>query len=122
MQSAAIEVDSAGVKAYGDAAMPEAVEVMHEYGLDLSNHQPKTLDDKLVDWANLVLVMERRHKQVILSRFRESEKKIYVLSEYIGEKDHVPIPDPFEYGIEVYGECAALLHSKLEKLLEKLKS
>lgn len=120
LRSSEIEVKSAGTDAMLDGATPEAIECMAEYDLDLNGHQPKTVDSNLADWADLVLVMESRHKDMVLSRFPQAEKKTHLLSEYVGESGDVP--DPYLQGIEVYQKCAATLQSLLKKLAEKLKS
>ena len=118
--SAGVEVDSAGTGVGLDAATPEAIEVMAEYGLNLNSHQPKAIIGSLVDWADLVLVMESRHKHAVASRFPEAAKKTHLLSEYVGEGGDVP--DPYLLGIVVYRKCAATLQSLLNKLAEKLRS
>jgi protein-tyrosine-phosphatase len=115
---AGIEVDSAGTGVGLDAATPEAIEVMAEYGLNLNNHHPKNVDTSLANWADLVLVMESGHKHIIVSRFPKAVKKVHLLSEYVGESGDVS--DPYLRGIAVYRKCAATLQSLLNKLAEKL--
>ncbi|HUU64175.1 MAG TPA: low molecular weight protein arginine phosphatase [Dehalococcoidia bacterium] len=118
--SACIEVDSAGTGIGLDSATPEAIECMAEYGLNLNSHQPKSITSDLVQWADLVLVMESRHRDMVLSRFPNAAKKTHLLSEYVGESGDVP--DPYLQGIEIYQKCAATLQSLLKNLAEKLKS
>lgn len=118
LKSSGIEVESAGTGAGLDSATPEAIECMAEYGLNLNGHQPKSIDGHIVQWADLVLVMESRHKDIALSRFPQAEKKTHLLSEYVGESGD--IPDPYLQGIEIYRECAARLQSLLKNLAEKL--
>ncbi len=120
LRSAGIEVDSAGTNAGRTAAEPEAIEVMREHGIDLSRFQSKSLDKRLVDWANLVLVMDAGHKQMVVSHFPQSVEKTYVLAEYV--RDGGDIPAPIFGGIEAYRECAVLIQSLLSKVVETLKS
>jgi protein-tyrosine-phosphatase len=120
LPSAGIEVDSAGTGVGLDSATPDAIECMAEYGLNLNSHQPKSINSHLVQWSDLVLVMESRHKEVVLSRFPNAAKKTHLLSEYVGESGGVP--DPYLQGIVVYRKCAATLQSLLKNLAEKLKS
>ena len=120
LQRAGIQVDSAGTYAVLDAATPEAIAVMAEYGLNLNGHQPRSVDSILADWANLVLVMETRHKQEVVSQFPKAVTKTHLLSEYVGENGDVP--DPYGSGIVVYRNCAARLEFLLNKLADKLKS
>jgi protein-tyrosine-phosphatase len=118
LQSAGIEVESAGTGVGLDYATPEAIECMAEYGLNLNGHQPKSITSHLVQWADLVLVMESRHRDMLLSRFPQAGKKTHLLSEYVGESGDVP--DPYLQGIEIYRKCAATLQSMLKNLAEKL--
>jgi len=39
----------------------------------------KSISENLIDWADLILVMEERHKEAVLTLKPESEKKIIVL-------------------------------------------
>ena len=119
LKSAGIEVESAGTGVGLDSATPEAIACMAEYGLDLNGHQPKSIDSHLVQWADLVLVMESRHRDMVLASFPQAEKKIHLLSEYAGESGDVP--DPYLQGIAIYRKCAATLQSLLKNLAEKLK-
>jgi len=119
LRSAGIEVDCAGAIAGGSPATPEAIQLMCDYGLDLSGHQSKLVFGRLVKWADLILVMQTRQKQVVVSRYRGAAEKTYVLTEYVGEKGEVP--DPIGCGIGAYENCAALLSSLLSKLAEMLR-
>ena len=120
LQSAGIKVDSAGIIANRYPAPQEAIEVMLDYGLDLTGHRSKLIDSSMLDWADLVLVMEQEHKEGVVSRFPEQGGKTHLLSEYVGERGD--IPDPYYGDIQVYRECATLLQSLLNKLADKLGS
>lgn len=119
LKSAGIEADSAGTAVAMHAATPDAIRVMREHDLDLSEHYPKSIDSRLVDWPDLVLAMTLSGKQHIISVFPQAAAKTYTLSEYVGEDNEVP--DPYQCGIEVYRECAAFLQFLLSNLAEKLK-
>ena len=119
LRSAGIEVKSAGTVGSGSPATTEAVEVLSDYGLHLSNHRSKPLSSELVDWADLVLVMETGHRQIVASLFSGAAGKTHLLSEYVGE--HGDVPDPYSRGIKAYKECAAMLQELLKKVAKKLK-
>jgi len=118
-RSAGIQVDSAGAIAGGAPATPEAIQVMRDYGLDLSGHRSKFLVGRLIKWADLILVMTARQKQVVVSRYPTVAGKTHVLSEYVGEEEDVP--DPAGFGVGAYQSCAAVLSSLLSKLAERLR-
>ena len=105
LHSAGIEVDSAGTRSTYSGAMAGAVEVMRDYGLDLTAHQSKLLDGGLVSWADLILVMGPEHVHEVISRFPAADSKTFLLARYVGEEGHVS--DPYGNGIEAYRECAA---------------
>ena len=117
---AGIEVDSAGTNVGQTTAEPEAIQVMREYDINLSGFKSKSLDRRLVDWADLILVMDAGHKQTVVAHFPASTNKTHVLSEYVqGNGDiHAPIFG----GIEAYRECAAHIQSLLRKVADTLKS
>lgn len=120
LQSAGIEVDSAGVYANKNPATMYTKEAVRDYGLDLTGHQSKLVDAALVDWADLVLVMEQEHRDRIISLYAGAGSKVHLLSEYVGESGD--ISDPYLGGSQTYRECAALLQSLLNKLADKLGS
>lgn len=77
-----IYIDSVGVR---DGSLdPMAIEVMHEIGVDMSQHQSKRLDD-LMDTSFEVIVTlspEAQHKAIELTRVNASEVEYW------------PTPDP----------------------------
>ena len=70
LKQAAIEVDSAGVFAGKKPATQYTREVAGDYGLDLTTHQSKPLHIVLVDWADLVLVMEQDNMEEVQARLK----------------------------------------------------
>jgi protein-tyrosine-phosphatase len=116
---AGLEVDSAGTAVVMDTQTAEAAEIMREYGLSLASHRSKRVSASLVDWADLILVMEFRQWVQVVSQFPAATKKTHILSEYVG--DTGDIADPYSCGIEAYRECAALLQRLLNKVAEMLK-
>jgi protein-tyrosine-phosphatase len=115
-----IEADSAGTDPAFDNATAEAVEAMRGYGLDLSAHRSKPVSDRLVEWADLILVMEPWQQMHVASMFPAAKGKTHLLTEYAGGRGIVA--DPYGSGIEVYAESAALLHSLLLKVADRLKA
>jgi len=113
-----ISVKSAGTFSLGRCqATDEAIRVMHEKGLDISQHGSTHIDEILIDWADVVLVMEHEHKHYVLEHFPHSRQKVHLLTEFAGEEGE--IADPFGCGIEKYRKCAEQLTSLLTVILEK---
>ncbi len=91
-----LEFASGGLSAEeGSPAGDAARAVMARRGLDLDAHRARNLNVAMFDRADLVLVMEAKHRDG-LRRFPSSEGKVMLLSEWAGE----PAPgsgvdDPF---------------------------
>ncbi|NLW17890.1 MAG: low molecular weight protein arginine phosphatase [Firmicutes bacterium] len=79
-----ITVQSAGIAAEpGAKASPMAEQALRELGIDLTGHRAQGLNQELVDWADLILTMTRRHKEFVLDTFPSALEKTYVLKEFL---------------------------------------
>jgi len=119
LADAGMEADSAGTDPAFDKATAEAIEAMRGYGLDLSAHRSKPVSESLIEWADLILVMEPWQRMHVTSLFPAADGKTRLLTDYAGERGIVA--DPFVSGIEVYVECAARLRSLLLKVAGRLR-
>ena len=113
-----IKVSSAGVAAWtGSPASPQAVEALQDYGIDLSFHRAKIVDEYNTGSADLILTMTASHRKILTTRFPSSLDKTFTLAGYTGnEKD---IADPFGQAVEVYRKCAEALREMIETALDK---
>lgn len=87
------QVDSAGT--WTQAGFPAAsygVELLAEKGIDISAHRSKEVDRDLLAAADLVLTMERGHKEALHAEFPEYAGRVYMLSEMVGEQFDVADP------------------------------
>lgn len=79
------QVASAGTWARdGYPAARESQELLSRMGLDLSRHRSRMLHEGLVKSADLILVMEKGHKEALGVEFPVYKNRIYLLSEMIG--------------------------------------
>lgn len=121
LQSIGFTAKSVGIYDLGKRqATGEAIQVMSEKGLDIRAHRSTHIKDILVDWADVILVMEHEHQHHIVEHFPHAREKVHLLTEFAGEEGEVA--DPFSGGVEVYRECADQLGSLLASILEKMKS
>lgn len=99
--------------------------------IDISSHKAKPVSRDDLHSADLILTMELRHKEAIISAFPDIKSKVYTLKEYITEpqdncagKDssNFDIVDPYGSSIETYKLCAQEIKSAVDKLVEKLKN
>ena len=121
LSKAGIEVLSAGVEQpVFDEATAEAIEAMRDYGLDLGSHRSQRLSDRLVERADLILVMESWHQKTISATFPQCDGKIHLMKEYVGDSGEVE--DPYCEGMEVYKKCAADLKNLLLDVVDNIKA
>lgn len=111
---------SAGVSAFGGYATAEAIQVMRDEGIDLSNFRSKQLTMRMVEEADLILPMKRSHKFRVLSLNPRAKGRVFTLKEFSGETESVDIADPYGKGIEAYRACANEIKGSLNKAFEKI--
>jgi protein-tyrosine-phosphatase len=64
-------------------------------------HVPTNLDETAIDWADLILTMNRQHKQIVVEMARCAAEKTYCLYEY-AEGTTEAVIDPVDFGQEDY--------------------
>ena len=116
-------VKSAGIVSLGGfPASRLAVEVCRENDLDLSAHQSSRLTDRLIRDADLILVMEEMHKEVIGKSNLAARKKTKLLSEFAPEKSlGSDIIDPYGENKHLYEQAFKDIELSLEGLVPHLK-
>ncbi|MBN2418601.1 MAG: hypothetical protein JXL81_04400 [Deltaproteobacteria bacterium] len=96
-----INVSSAGTGAYpGIAADPEMISFLNEKKIPAAGHSSRTISREDVDWADLILVMEKHHYNYIAGSWPQSEQKIEMLGKYIA------MDQPDDEIIDPYGKSA----------------
>ncbi len=117
-----IEVYSSGIFAMkNDASTEEAIEVIKEYGVDLTNHRAMRTNESDIEKMDLILCMTISHKQSLFQMYPNLKNKIYTLKEYVGMAEKgIEIKDPWGYDISVYRYCAAEIDKALDKLIDKI--
>jgi len=125
-----IEVISAGISALpGISPTFEAISVMFEQGIDISQHYAQELQEELIKKADLILVMTNEHKEYIHEEFPFAQNKTFLLKKFtINNKSesnqnndrNYEIIDPIGRKIEFYRIIARELKNNLEKILDKI--
>jgi len=99
--------ESAGLLALpGNSATFLAQKVAVEHGVDLAGHKAKRLSQKLVDWSELILVMEKSHKDELLADFPEAADKTFLMRRFarFGSRSR-GIADPYGLQYDAYRFC-----------------
>lgn len=117
-----IEVYSCGVFAEdGDVPTYEGIDVMREYGIDLSIHRATNIRNSNIKDMDVILCATNSHKNNVISMYPELKEKVYTMKEYAGyDKKDIDIKDPWGYGIATYRMRAAEIEDCINKYIEKL--
>lgn len=121
---------SAGISALpGISPTPEAIKVMSEQGIDISQHHAQELREEIIKKADLILVMENEHKEYIHKEFPFAQNKTFLLKKFTlnnktesnqkNERNY-EIIDPIGRKIEFYRIIARELKENLEKVLDNI--
>ncbi|MDI6703132.1 MAG: low molecular weight protein arginine phosphatase [bacterium] len=117
-----LEVRSAGISVTPQTPVPHYIlELLKKEGISEIYHKTTPLTEEQIKEASLILVMESFHKQRILDLFPETKDKVYLLKEYVGEKENLDILDPFGGLEEGYETCFSQIKGCITKLVEILK-
>ena len=72
-------------------AAKNAIKVMAEIKIDISNHKCAGVSQDDIDWADHILVMEGKHASKLRHRFPDADLKILILANFGGM---IQIDDP----------------------------
>lgn len=119
-----ISVYSTGVSTIdGFAPTDNTVKVMKEEGIDVSNYKTAKLTKDRIENADLILAMEKIHKEKVVELVPEAKKKTYLLKEYVHKKDKISgisVPDPIGKPLEVYETSLKMIKESLEEVVKRL--
>jgi len=121
-----IIVRSAGVMAFGNVApTDETIKVMSDEGIDVSGHRTQGVRHDLIKNSDLILVMEKSHKDIVSKDVPEAASKIYLLKEFgnpVKTKgaNSLGVRDPMGMPIDVYMDCLGEIKQEIERIAELL--
>ncbi|MBI4056455.1 MAG: low molecular weight protein arginine phosphatase [Elusimicrobia bacterium] len=114
------EVRSCGVAVWTDMLIPPIVlEVLESHGIPRFHYRPTPIDQKLVDWADLILVMTWGHLNGIQTNYPQAKQKTYRLKEFAGLEKPWDIPDPIAQDETIYRACLEEIQKGLKGVWEK---
>ncbi|RMG91596.1 MAG: low molecular weight phosphotyrosine protein phosphatase [Zetaproteobacteria bacterium] len=108
---AQVRLASAGIGALVDQpADPMAIELMRARGIDLTGHRARQLTSAMVRQADLVLVMEERHREHVHAMLPVARGKVHLL----GKWQQVEIPDPYRKDKQAFVQALQLIEQGVE--------
>jgi protein-tyrosine-phosphatase len=96
--------------------------VVKEYGGSIHHHQTTSLDKELVDWADLILVMEYKHYETVLEITRDAVVKTFLLREYKHKTKYNEVPDPVGRDLMAYRNAAVKMYPTLKRVAKDIKA
>ena len=123
-QEAHVRVHSAGTHGLDDQpAASFAVQAAAEMGIDISGHRARSLDRDMVSKADLILVMEPFHHEIIARAVpSQSPGKLQLLADFEKPWQSDTIDDPYNRSLKVYRACIKRIQHCLEGVVHHLES
>lgn len=78
-----VAVSSSGLLPAGTPAADEVIDLMAERGIDVTAHRSRTVDADIIDSADLILGMERRHLTELVAITPEAYTRSFTLPEFV---------------------------------------
>ncbi|HUF38758.1 MAG TPA: low molecular weight protein arginine phosphatase [Anaerolineales bacterium] len=116
-------VASAGTWARdGMPASENGTELMQSWGMDTRDHRSRIVSREILESADLILTMEKSHKEALRAEFSELAGKVFLLSEMAG--GDMDIRDPYGGPMKEYEdtarEIAGFIEHGLPAILQRL--
>lgn len=113
----ATDVQSAGIAALiGQHADEKAQMLLLDKGIDSSQHVARQLSGVLVNWAELILVMEQSHLDEIQQHYPTARGKVFLLGHWSG----LEIKDPYMKEFTVFQTVFEQIDTAVEEWTEKI--
>ena len=112
-------IESAGVWGMdGSPAADNTLRVLLKRGIDLSSHLARQVTLDLASQFNLILTMERGHKEALNAAMPQISRRVFVLSEMAGKA--YDIPDPIGGDVAEFEDTARELERIFERGWERI--
>ena len=110
-------IDSAGLSAVvGNGADSNALAVMSELGIDMSEHIAKQIDETLVMRADLILTMSDNQSKWIEDRWPHCRGKTFRIGHWIDQD----IADPYRHDLSAFEEARQDIFDSLKPWTDKI--
>ncbi len=110
-----VAVISAGIAAMpGSPAASQAVEVMNEMGVDITDHTSQPITGRLAQFADIILTMTNGHRQALISHWPTLETRTKTV-----RRDGADVSDPIGCSIDVYQNTARQIDEQLAEWVKE---
>ena len=110
-----IKVSSCGIATVsGFSPTGNTIQVMKKEGIDVSGHKAASLNKELIGKSDLILAMEKIHKDEVIRLAPGARDKTHLL------KENYSIQDPIGKPVEVYERVLSIIKEAVQKVAEKI--
>lgn len=107
-------VSAGTLQIFGRCAAPEMADVAMHRGIDLRAHRSQGVSKTLVDAAELIFCMEKKHYQFIAQMSLQAKSKMEMLGMYLSDP-RPEIDDPMGRPMEAYETAALQIEEALRR-------
>lgn len=117
-----IHVESAGLFAVDGGALSSGAKnvLARNFSVQADTHQARSLNQTMIDYADLIITMTTQHKEAVLKRYPNAKNKLFTLLQYAFE-GMGDIADPFGAPDEVYEEIAFTIDEACTVIAHRMK-
>jgi len=114
------EVRSAGTLGFdGTPPSKETIKVLSKDGVSTEGLESTPLSKEIIDWADIILVMEPMHRMKVLTEDHNVENKVELLGIYNPEREDIAIPDPIGRTFAFYRVTYRMVKQSIDGFLEQ---
>jgi protein-tyrosine phosphatase len=112
-----VTVESAGLAALvGNPIDPVAESVLVEHGISPTGHVARQVSPDLINAADIVLVMDRRHKSAVLAQAPHARGKTFLLGRW---QDETAVPDPYGKPRQAFEHAFRMIDTAVDSWLSR---
>ena len=115
-----LEVRSAGIYATEGGLISRNSQLVLEREKIPFAHTSTSVDEMLIDWADLILTMTATHKHAIILGFPHAISKVYMYKEFATPDDVMDVSDPYGGDLLTYENTFRELQVLTDELVKKL--
>ena len=111
-----VTVMSAGIAAMsGGSAAGQAIDVMNQQGIDITQHTSQPLTDRLVQFADYIFTMTGGHRNAIVNAWPETASRTHLV-----RRDNSDVSDPIGQSVGVYQSTADQIESNFKEWVSEI--
>lgn len=97
------------------------IRVLGEEGINARYYRAQKLSPVLIKQADLIIVMEKRHRLELLDKYPEFTPKIFLVNQFLPQENFLDLPDPIGKPLSFYQETKERIKEALPGILKKVK-